>query len=131
MVLGTAATAIAEAQSTPCSTNADSAAAHSARIVGILVLTDSTLLASQGLPFNPPGGAVLVTDPAVCQAMVEAYNSPLAPVDPLRRIERAYVFRVGPGTYAVAAVKPSLRSSEVYLFFDENCNWLAGIAALE
>lgn len=130
-MLGMAATASTEAQSTPCSTNAATAAAHSARIVGILVHTDSTLLATQGLPFNPPGGAVLVTDPVICQAIVEAYNAPLAPVDTLRRIEKAYVFRVGPSTYAVAADKPSLRSSEVYVFFDENRNWLAGIAALE
>jgi hypothetical protein len=110
------------AQGSACLTNADTAAVHVALVTEVVTLGDSARTVSQGLPYRPPEGVTLVTDPTLCATMVGAYNSGYAPADSSKRLGRAYVLRVGTAVFAVVGDGRS-----VYSFFDASGRWLAAI----
>lgn len=109
-------------QASPCLTNADTAAVHVALVTEVVTLGDSARTVSRGLPYRPPEGVSLVTDPTLCATMVGAYNSAYAPADSSKHLPRAYVLRVGTAAYAVVGGGRS-----VYAFFDASGRWLAAI----
>lgn len=111
-------------QGSPCLTNADTAFLHSRFISQILNEGDSVRLAAQGLPYHPADGIMLVSDTTTCQQVVDAYNATV-PADSSHRVSGAYVFRVGSSAFAAVESQGSL-----YVFFDTNYHWLAGIVGM-
>jgi hypothetical protein len=109
-------------QASACVTNPDTAATHVETVTRI-VEYDSSLLVSQGLPYRPPEGVVVVTDSLICRRVVDAYNA-LDSLATQRHITRAYVMRVGTTAYAMTF------DGAVMYFVDTSYHWLAAMAAL-
>jgi len=114
-------------QGSPCLSNADTAAAHISVVTRTVTYMDSTVLASQGIPYRPPEGVTLVTDSATCQHVVDAKNARIAPGDTVAvLISKAYVLRVGTTAYAMIPEN----NGDLYIYFDSaNYTWLAGMVA--
>lgn len=123
LVLGAVSNPALSAQSSPCLTNADTAATHIKQVTMSLTGGDSARLVQQGLPYRPTGIS-LVTDSATCAAVVNAYNS--TSHDSTTMVTRAYVLRVGTTTYAAIGE----HRSGVYVYFDNTYHWLAGLVSM-
>src|SRR5437762_7592924 len=108
-------------QASPCLSDPDTAASHIWYVNRTVTNTDSTVLASQGLPYRPPQGVTLVTDPVICQRVIDADNALIQPGDTVATtISRAYVLRVGTTAYALVPEN----NDGVYIYFDgTNYKW--------
>jgi hypothetical protein len=109
----------------PCLGNADTTAILIRQIRQTFDLTDSTLLAAQGLP--PRVTAIRpVQDDSLCTAALAAYNAPGAAHGKAGARE-AYVFELDTAAYAVIAAG----GVSVYTYFDRDWTWLAGLVDLD
>ncbi|MDP3910369.1 MAG: hypothetical protein Q8Q14_08245 [Gemmatimonadales bacterium] len=115
----------AEAQTSPCLANPDTAAIHVAFVTRQVTVGDSARLAQQGLPYQPPAGVALVSDTTICRAVIDAYNG-LDSV-PATNVARAYVMTVGTTAYAMVGDT----SGVVYIVFDTAYNVLGGIVPMQ
>jgi hypothetical protein len=125
LYVGTASGVLA--QGSPCLSNADTASAHIGVVTRSVTFLDSALLASEGLPYRPPDGVVLVTDSTICRALVDAKNALIPAGDTIARvITRAYVFTVGTTAYVLVPEN----NEDLYVYFDRNYAFLAAKVAL-
>lgn len=97
----------AQAQSSPCLTQPDSASKFARLTSGIFRFADSTTAVTAGHPWARSANIQLVTDSTTCAAAVAAYNQLGASGTPLEATA-AYVFAIGSTGYALA--RPGLLS---------------------
>jgi hypothetical protein len=85
-----------------CLTDADTAAVHIRAVTQTVTRGDSASLVALGLPFRPREGVSLVSDPQVCDRVIDAYNSLFPNEEHPGRISSAYILKIGDSAYALA-----------------------------
>jgi hypothetical protein len=124
-------TGTARAQSS-CLTNADTASRFIRGVTQHVTLGDSAATVANGLPYNPPAGVTLVTDPPTCAAVVTALNDALGiPAGSPDRKTRAYVLRVGTTAFAAVDEGTATLKMPVYAFFSASYASLEFVAEIQ